>query len=149
MCSSDLMILATIHAERKIARQSEIEAVTASIDASPDVEDLFAIAELQGSEDYEPSTLVPLYYVACEYMSLEARDFFVPPQPGMLAWAQHRHALDFDQCLYVVASDQSRSAALDWCGMRVILGSQLFDDSGWDLLSKMYVALVRLSCTIA
>jgi hypothetical protein len=63
---------------------------------------------------------------------------------------QHRHALDLDQCLYVVsAHEQPKNPVYDWCGMRVIPGAQLFDDSGWDLVSKMYAhCCTTTECTV-
>jgi hypothetical protein len=57
------------------------------IEESPDVEDLLAYCERERSSELNQAiAMVPLYYVCCEFMSLEARDFFVPPHPGMLAW---------------------------------------------------------------
>lgn len=82
---------------------------------------------------HELKTELPVYYFLLEYDVLDPRNFAKLPRPGIFAWLQYRHQLDFDKSLWV----SNNSTPVINIGINSITCDQFFATNGWNVNAKM------------
>jgi hypothetical protein len=54
----------------------------------------------------------------------------------MIAWAQMRHGLALNQCVYVTATPKNKTVSVP-CGLKYCYAADVFNDNGWGIDSKL------------
>jgi hypothetical protein len=81
----------------------------------------------------------PVYFISAQYGAFDDRSYFSLPNPGMIAWVQHRHRLSLGSCIYVKhveKSVQTTSVRVP-AGLSFISTNDFFAVTGYDSHSKV------------